>query len=542
MTSRLVILLLLAAFARASPLCDPTFCFTTTTDGCVLSEVGVDCVECSNRGYLQDGSCVCETSLRPLDSTCGYVDPVVVSVPSNCMSDECEIAEGCVASVYGVRCSECLTRGYLVNRFVAGLYETRQCACYDPRNCDASARCAPLFNLSTVVELVSVQNIANVTPHNDPRLGYYAPRIINGISGVPIECAHEACGPSPNTFLSSSSLGQLTECNTDVAIDPAVAPCTTSQNENCGTKQICGGHGAWNNQCDCFAKWKLESTNQQGCDGSTAYACLSCEGWWGPSVYIAPTCSNPAQPDTCSAVTSMCSVPYTPDPVTGEDVECSGNGIYENGRCQCYASDQLGWWALRFVTGTFSKMVYVDGDLETVLYNSTVATCAGCLSGAGPPPSETENNPCSSIVFAPTVSPTTSPTSLERVTLMQLGSGDGFFDWEPTACIPDATTAETARVVESAGVSILHLAEAWGFSPSVAVYWLNGSLVADTWTLFAEGISNRTLEGLVTDSAWWSRPCSVNETESLARWTNSTTVDLLAAECDATYAYLCVDF
>ncbi len=501
------------AIGGTAQVCPPGQCFTA--EGCVPSVSGTLCVECFARGYLVGDVCVCYANQQPLDLSCDYLYKTSVSVPSDCWPGMCEVDDGvCVTSTPTVRCVECLYQGYLVDRLVGGVDLVRTCECFDGRRYDAGIRCAPVFDAAPTATLSANQSLAWVNASQSLQIGCYeqndAPHDFGTPNPpLPYRCCSPAVGPPPNTG--------LTECDTFVGLDPDVEPCVTAQGENCGDPTTCAGHGRWDgSHCVCDHGWKLVGTGLFF-ENQETYVCSECEGWNGPRVY----------PD-------MCTGPYTPDPLTGEDAVCGGNGILVDGACVCYQSDADGWWALVDVTAVFRKFVYVSGLLTEVQYSSTVATCGICSAGASPPPGEQDS--CSVNVFAPTSSPTASPTSLQKSTLFLQSVGNATFDWRPTDC------GVGVRVVESDGVSIADLPQAWGFSGANPVY-SGDFLIAESWSRFSEGVLNNSLRALTNATGWWTLPCPLNATESIARLTNATEArgDYLAS-CSDELARLCVVF
>ncbi len=528
MTHNMFWLFLLPLAVAAQSACPAGECFTST--GCVESVYGARCVECSARGYLDGSACVCYPALAPLDpDTCAFVHAPAQSVPSVCPAGRCEYAPGlCAPSTDLVRCLECNEQGYLVDALVDGVYAVRSCRCFDPVAYSSAIACVGIYNVSSVATLVAAQSRATITPHDSRELGCFElvgqPTNYGEPYDLTFKCCVEALGPAPQAYLASSGLGHLGECNAYVARDPDAAPCVTAEGLDCRDAVVCGGHGRWNAElyrCECFERWGLAPTGLVGPtydpDGEAeTHACTVCSGWWGPSL----------SPDACSA-------PYTPDPVTGADAVCGGNGVYERGRCACYQSDADGWWDLAVVTGEFERLVYVDGVVETERYEASVATCAICSRGAGPPPGS--ENPCSTMVFAPTAAPTSAPTVPSRLTLRELVVGNATFDWQPTEC-----GEGFYRVVESDGVAIADLARAWGFRDDVPVVSVDGVLIAATYELFALGVLNASVATVTNATGWWAAPCG-NSTTGVARLANVTDqTGEYDAGCVDALAQLCV--
>jgi hypothetical protein len=547
----LFLLILAAEPTRAvvTSACGAGQCFTTL--GCAVSAPGVACAECSLAGYIALGACVCGPSFVPLNDVCA---PLAVSEPyffSPCYSPvdddtKCLVTlrgvQACRTSVYGVLCDDCGRQGYVRRVDDA---PTFGCACYDPSVYDATVRCAQIFDTTSFENVRSVQSFAGVVPHASKILGFFKSTTPPKPFGAPNPPIPDAClrppfGPPPNTFITSSSLGFLSECNTFVALDP---------DSSDGVEKTCAGHGDWsrsNYRCECFPKWRLVDTGYLGPDGEVAYVCSACSGWWGPN--------NNAS--TSAFGLGLCTVPWTPDPVTGEDAECSGHGTFVHGECLCDQSVELGFWAIGELNGTFSEIVWSGPNAVVTTFNATVRTCVACSYGFFPLPGSASGVPCTTNVYtrSPTARPSGSPVPGERVRLVSTTSSNGAFGYTfvtTTTCTTDCASVGRGAVVAAfGGVEIADMPAAFGFDEDAPVVSLvTNQLVAPDWIAFTSGELVATLNSTgVVATEWWTEGCDAWYNASALGivgsplYTNLSATHFEVRDCAGSYAIVCACF
>ncbi len=297
---------------------------------------GILCAECSYRGYVENGDCVCTRST---------FDP----------SNMCQSIGGNTTT----------TLVY---------YNTSYSVC----NCSSDFTYG-VYNLSTP-ELVWINNTM-VFKYGQP-----SPPTCDS-------CFNQWFGPLPETLTPSAKEFGNVACNKYGGPDPnfiTTAAPTQSPNNNdnnnngrvltvvgSGEWAECGGHGAWDvdlHACVCDNGWMLRHVGY-GFNYVPIYICDICTALWGP---LTPTQQNYII-DVPYA--SFCSLPYTPDPIgDGELKECGGHGVYQFGDCLCDDSDQFGHWNLTMYT-IMESTIYATADQtyteELITYS--VNTCTDCM-------------------------------------------------------------------------------------------------------------------------------------------------------------------
>jgi hypothetical protein len=252
---------------------------------------------------------------------------------------KCNVNGSCVDSEFGVRCLECNSRGYTVGT---------DCKCYS-RNLNPSTGCqltlAAEFMPYTVQGVEITHDRTYCVSYADEKNGFYETidpdlhQFGRIDPPVPMKCFSSIYGPSPGELVEDEVLptDEFEECNTFGGPDP---------NELVPGFRACHGHGDWNKtsrECECHSGWRLSFI---GLDyyGDGAYSCTDCDYHFGPS--IDP--QGEKQPPYCLYVES-------PDPITGEQKECGGRGLYINGACSCYSNSTVGYWDLGMVGGVFDS-------------------------------------------------------------------------------------------------------------------------------------------------------------------------------------------
>ncbi len=519
-----------SADAIASP-CEPGFCFSA--EGCVVSEAGVDCVECDGKGYLVGSVCACYASARPLGADCSpstVLDPYVTSSICDLERGECEIDDGtCGTSRYGSACAECRGEGYVEPTVVDGAYRAFRCACYTPSKFSWTTRCSPFSAPPANETLVATQTIAILTSHSSRSLGFFvavppAPYGPDDPSPpVPRRCL-PGFGPPVDSVIATN----FEECNSYFAVDPST-----------GVEARCAGHGTWNAgtyRCECYDGWKLGPSGYFDADGNATFVCSSCLCLRGP-----PAGSN-------SAGLADCSAPWTPN-VAGDDATCGGNGDFLGGACACYSNDEDGRWSLADVA---EACALDDADGVGYVVNVTVATCSICEYGYGPETAAAAGaRPCTRVFATPSPveSPTTAPAYLPAVRLFAVATA-GVFPWDDSLCVGGGGEAgSTALVVDANGVALADLPEYYVFSRLANVRGgsFEGPLVAANWTAFAEGalVSSLADAGVVQEPYWVGGCDSFTNSSALglARFANVTTdATTYSFECAVELAVLCVEW
>lgn len=237
--------------------------------------------------------------------------------------------ERCVPSRFGELCAECSFLGYLTSSALPG---QRTCECYGTEHSDRRV-CAPppvssrnrlLANLTLKYEKTSCEAF------NSTVFGCFKP--VNSSAHkfgardppIPNECCEPYLGPPP---------GELTEFNfINEAGTQFYYTCNTHgglvREGNFSGFRTCHGRGSFNftsRECECDRGFRLEPT--------TTRSCTACAKFWGPA------------PDGLN-FTRACSRVYTPNLVTGELQECSGNGRYTNEGCSCFDDAARGFFRL----------------------------------------------------------------------------------------------------------------------------------------------------------------------------------------------------
>ena len=226
-----------------------------------------------------------------------------------------DLACGCVASVPGELCAECLLRGYLVPTANGDV-----CKCYEDATAapnKAIAPCEPVITAETTLNISVTYSRAWCDAFCDREMGCFAPPPSLAYGGEPApqitECANPAFGPPPGAIREAFDTLPPQTCNSYGAPGP-VNPANY-------TWALCGGHGDWDRagyRCVCHPGWALADPGPeyQGIDGERPLVCAVCAALFGP---------RPGDVVGESS-TPLCFTPFTPHPLTGEEAVCVGRG------------------------------------------------------------------------------------------------------------------------------------------------------------------------------------------------------------------------
>jgi hypothetical protein len=312
----------------------PVYAITCLTiDGYVESEPGILCVECKLATYLNENN-TCVDLIEDVTET-------PLTVPTICeVSDGvvyCEENGACVPSGFGRLCTECNERGYVTDE--------QRCACYS-NQLDPSLLCrANSLNTRELYVNVTTSDVTKTktscVSYQSTTYGCFAAVDDTGHKygtvdpPVPTRCCVENVGPPPGelteSILTAGIVDRYVECNT------YGGPQVDANETEVRGFRTCSNHGSWdatNRTCVCDVGWALGLVGEN-LDSSEIYSCVACAPFYGPDSY-----DSFSTPPFCSKI-------YTPDPVTGEDAECGGRGLFLDGKCSC--SDG---WTLVNVTKT----------------------------------------------------------------------------------------------------------------------------------------------------------------------------------------------
>ncbi len=353
-----------------------------TTEGYVLSEAGVQCAECQFESHLDsDGSCVDQETVIPSSS---LLDQVPTSILSECINDDnvqayCSQSQQCVASKFGIKCSECNDKGFMYYDIGFKL----QCECYSARlnpltGCQQTLLdLDPLFTTVTVSGVVKKKVTCDSFQGEDPRYGCF--KLVDSSEHeygtpyppIPTQCCHENLGPPPGELVYVGSVDPVRvttvqeTCRQVGGIDPDTLLLTLDQTTTLNDEgnltalsirgfRTCHGHGNWNTttlECECFKGWSSRVVGEYP-PGTELKSCTACDVFRGPDPLI------PFQtPPFCSKI-------YTPNGRTGSMMECGGGGTFQDGECNCFANATAGYWAL----------------LNLTYLGVTVESCGVCIS------------------------------------------------------------------------------------------------------------------------------------------------------------------
>ncbi len=316
-----VLILIFISYTHACDVC--TLANGTCVDIC---SPGVLCSECSFRGCVSDGDCICTRNIFNPSTACGsnYVNTSTVLIYKNSSISWCE----CCAN------------------WVCGYWD------------------------SSAVEMVYI-NGAEVFKYGSPN-----PPTCD-------ECYNFFYGPKGETLTASQISFGIVACIKLGGIDPNLidtpAP-TTHPTDLSGRRRLtgtgewseCAGHGVWNDTwhaCICNEGWGLSYAGE-GYNEAPVYLCDICVGGWGP---FTPPQQNYMNDMPYGA---FCSVPYTPD-ITDDGIlkECGGHGKYQLGECQCDENWAIGNYTL---TQSVTRAV-ADETYETENESFVIETCQQCV-------------------------------------------------------------------------------------------------------------------------------------------------------------------
>jgi hypothetical protein len=261
-----------------------------------------------------------------------------------CQNGYCIEHNECVKSTFGILCSECSYRGYLINNTCQCYDGSTQFGCYRPIK--------PEFNLVNVV--IPEKSIVTCIPFNDTDHGCY---LINEGSLVPNKCCSDFIGPPIGELYNDD----FEECNTYGYLDPN-EPSLVSK------FKTCSGHGVWDKigyGCICNNEWTLVEV------GESIYSCNACSGFWGPH--------PPLELPEDEIDTLYCSELHTPNE-NGELLPCSGHGEIVNKNCVCYQDNVNGYWQGTTITKSFPVYNYNNKTTTNQLFSVNV--CDTCMFGA----------------------------------------------------------------------------------------------------------------------------------------------------------------
>lgn len=322
---------------------------------------GVKCAECDYKTYTPTGAvndCVWSTDPSVLVST----DPFAPQDPQqlNCsfQDGDCQALDGtCVRSKPGVLCQECHHgRGYVVRKEDLSGYA---CSCYshqfDPNKaCQLSPFYQDGVHSEQIVVPLQFQR-AICQAHHDPRLGCFDAIDPDGHKygtdhpPVPYRCCSSILGPPPGELRETITPDvPLQECNTYGGPDP---------NQNDTQFHTCNNHGVYDilgRNCTCDRGWAPTVLGVDYWNTSRlVYGCAQCDTWYGPKVDL-----------NVLSKRSFCRAIYSPEPTTGELLECGGHGKYypEDDACACNGNRTHGYWRL---------VQLIEGDKQ-------IRSCSAC--------------------------------------------------------------------------------------------------------------------------------------------------------------------
>ncbi len=316
----------------------------------VIGNENLICAECDWSGWINASNhCVTSLSVTP------RLNQSILSITSpslHCFEDDHKF----VPSVFGIRCKECSYIGYLIN--------STSCHCYDTTR-DGTRQCRLMPELTeqnnkTFTELISihVQTDSVACEPFQNKHGYFKNATMSQIKPygeeypfTPKECCSSVYGPPPGQLVETDPSKEFQECNTFGSFDPDEIAIHSAF-------RTCSGHGKWNPnlyECECYNKWNAMNIGVECNNASNpVYSCKTCFGFWGP---------EPPLHDPLLEVEMLhCSVPFTPDPETGELRECSGHGSWRDNMCVCDYNDQDGYWSLAQARGLFQR-VFGNGTI-----------------------------------------------------------------------------------------------------------------------------------------------------------------------------------
>ena len=319
----------------------------------------IKCQECEFQSYLLDnGSCAASSvSFVTASLLDAYLSPYVTTTCE--LNTQCRNPLGeCVPSTVGELCQECSFQGNTV--LDENLPDKILCNCYDvtvlnKKNCSRLASPPPA--ITTQVELVFEK--VTCEAFNSTVYGCFKP--VNASSHkygtphppIPSECCESYLGPPPGeltevAFIGENLFGQQIvyyyTCNTVGGI--------VEQTANFSGFKTCHDHGTFsfeNRTCSCDSGFRLAPI--LGTTGVSS--CTECDWFRGPPI------GTPGNVSACSQI-------HTPHVVTGEFMECAGNGVFTTeGECACYEDSVRGYWKL-------ASLTYEGGGV--------VESCFNCLN------------------------------------------------------------------------------------------------------------------------------------------------------------------
>jgi hypothetical protein len=371
-----------------------------------------------------------------------YISLFISYIYSQCEYPQCTNMNGdCVdILIPSTRCEECNFRGYLTSESLC------TCVSSDMIPNEACERPVSLGGNKTIDNTYS---IASCGCHESFEIGFFKKGAtetvwlgpypnsteihLYGEENPPVcnECAAEVYGPKPNTQTQSDEQFGVYACNRYGGTDPnqeflpvRLLGQVEYEEYRLVNWVLCAGHGQWNtdlNACDCAPEWTLRYS-ARNVSGDLVPICTQCSPLYGPKVpFDFYTYTEPP----------YCNVIWTPDTRTGKPSECSGNGVYQNGACNCFTNATHGFHALGPYSLTVDTIVAVSEqnyEIRSITY--TVLTCIKCQPGytfesgckvripfvsASPTITPTVAPSVSPTTSAPTLSPTRSPTASPSV-------------------------------------------------------------------------------------------------------------------------------